>query len=93
MAGTLGDMKRPDFDFGYFHRVQDIHRYSISALVGEMATDPGTQFFVSLAYVDWFAIIVVERVDPVRRAPNGSKATIAMCCYPYLPFGESISAS
>jgi len=58
-------VKRPHFDLGHFERVEHVHGDRVGALVGQMPSDPLPQAFAGLADIDWFTVIIVERIDTV----------------------------
>ncbi len=60
-------------DFGYLERVEDVHGNSIGPLVVKVASDATPEALVGLAYVDGFAIVIVEGADPLAVVVWGLK--------------------
>lgn len=60
--------ERPHLDLGHLERIEDIHRYGVSPLVGQVAPNATAQAFVGLAHVDRLFVVVVEEIDTVPGA-------------------------
>ncbi len=51
-----------DFDISHFEWVKHVHCDSISALVGEMTTNPNAQSLRCLPHINRFTIVIIEDV-------------------------------
>jgi len=57
------NIERPNTNFADLEWVKDVHCDRVGALIREMASNSAAQSLVCLADIDWFSVVIEERVD------------------------------
>ena len=60
----------PDFDLEHLERIQDRHCDGVGPLIGQMAPNTRSNALVGLPDINWFAVVVEERINAPTKVPD-----------------------